>query len=301
MNFPDFPRPAPVPDFPGRSPTHCTPVGESLLSLNRMTIDVPRGSHECIRMPGEDAYVVLFQLHDHPAHDICLDGRMQRAAPTFGGALHIIHLESEPQAWLEAPVDTLFFHLPVSAIEEIAKQAGASWDGRLQSPLEWRTADPVVAQLQPLLMQTLTRPSPEHQLMHDHLMRGLGTHFVNTYGGLKRRRPVLRGGLAQRHERLAKEMLAAELDTTPSIVEVARACGLSPDHFTRAFKVSTNTTPREWLQQLRIDRAKHLLRTSSASLGEVATACGFADQSHLSRTFVRHAGIAPGAWRRSMA
>ncbi len=265
-----------------------------------MTVGVPHGAHECIRMEAEDAYVVLFQWCDHPAHDIRLDGRMQRTAPTFAGALHILHLESEPQAWLEEPADTLMFHLPVSAIDEMAEQAGASWSGRLQSPQEWRTPDPVVARLQPLLMQTLSGSSPEHQLMHDHLMRGLGTHFVSTYGELTRRLRMFRGGLTQRHERLAKEMLAADLDATPSIAEVARACSLSSDHFARAFKASTRCTPRDWLQQRRIDRAKHLLRTTDVPLSEISIACGFADQSHLSRTFVRHVGIAPGTWRRQM-
>ncbi|MGB5182647.1 MAG: AraC family transcriptional regulator, partial [Xanthobacteraceae bacterium] len=33
---------------------------------------------------------------------------------------------------------------------------------------------------------------------------------------------------------------------------------------------------------------------------DVALACGFADQSHLTRVFTRMVGVSPGAWRRAL-
>jgi AraC family transcriptional regulator len=55
--------------------------------------------------------------------------------------------------------------------------------------------------------------------------------------------------------------------------------------------------PYQWLQHRRMEKAKQLLEKSSAALSEIALDCGFADQSHFTRTFSRVAGVTrvPGA------
>jgi AraC-like DNA-binding protein len=58
--------------------------------------------------------------------------------------------------------------------------------------------------------------------------------------------------------------------------------------------------PHRWLLRHRIDRAKALLRGSEAPLAEIADACGFSDQSHLTRVFRSLTGTSPGAWRREV-
>lgn len=289
------------PVFPGRAPALVTLDHGSSLSVARFTPEISRGGHYVARMDPEDAYVVLFQLREHPPHDIRLDGRIQRTMPADRNSLHILDLASEPCGWLEQPVDTLMFHLPRSAIHGIAADAGAVWDGMLRPHVAWATPDPVVTRLHPLLLDRFAAPAPANQLLHDHLMRALGAHFMHTYGGLRPRRRVFRGGLAPGQERRAKELLSADLDRMVSIARVASECGLSPDHFSRAFKTSVGVAPHAWLLQRRIDRAKALLRSSHAPLAETASACGFADQSHLSRVFARHVGCTPGAWRRMQA
>jgi len=53
-----------------------------------------------------------------------------------------------------------------------------------------------------------------------------------------------------------------------------------------------------WLLQQRLGRARALI-AAGTPLSEAALACGFADQSHLNRHFVRCFGFTPGAWRRA--
>jgi AraC family transcriptional regulator len=50
----------------------------------------------------------------------------------------------------------------------------------------------------------------------------------------------------------------------------------------------------------RLQRACHLIITSSASLSEIALSVGFADQSHLCRVFKRAFGRSPYRWRRDL-
>ena len=90
-----------------------------------------------------------------------------------------------------------------------------------------------------------------------------------------------------------------DLDGDISVMVLARACGLSTKHFSRAFRQSTGLPPHQWLLQRRIDKAKQLLRDSRSPLAEVAADCGFADQSHFTRVFTRAVGISPGQWRRA--
>ncbi|WP_372016610.1 helix-turn-helix domain-containing protein [Pseudoxanthomonas sp. 10H] len=287
--------------LPGPAPVRVTPLQDSAFSATRFRIGRPRTGPHVVRMEAADAYVVLYQLCSHPVHDIRIDGRVVRSQPSTHGSLHVIDQAGDPCAWLEHPADTLMVHLPRPAVDALAREAGATWDGVLRAPVAWNTRDPVVSGLEPLLLDTLASTAPAHDLLHDQLMRTLGIHLVQAYGGLRQRRAVFRGGLAPWQERQAKERLSARLDQPVLIADVARAFGLSPDHFSRAFRVSTGMAPQAWLQRRRVEQAMHLLRSTASPLAGVATACGFSDQSHLSRVFARVVGCTPGAWRRAIA
>ncbi|WP_353744374.1 helix-turn-helix domain-containing protein [Roseovarius sp.] len=50
----------------------------------------------------------------------------------------------------------------------------------------------------------------------------------------------------------------------------------------------------------RVERAKELIRNGEP-LAQVAAACGFASQSHMTRAFRNGTGATPGAWRRALA
>jgi len=91
--------------------------------------------------------------------------------------------------------------------------------------------------------------------------------------------------------------MSANLKAAVSLNRLAAECGLSTQHFTRAFRVSTGTPPHRFLVRLRLERAKELLRTQALSLVDVAIFSGFADQSHFTRVFKAAIGVTPGTWR----
>jgi AraC family transcriptional regulator len=107
------------------------------------------------------------------------------------------------------------------------------------------------------------------------------------------------GGLAPWQVRRAMEILGANLDGVP-LKELAQECGLSVSHFSRAFRRTVGVAPHNWLLMRRIEVAKQKLRRSQLPLSDVALACGFADQSHMTRIFTRMVGTSPGAWRRAI-
>jgi AraC-like DNA-binding protein len=98
--------------------------------------------------------------------------------------------------------------------------------------------------------------------------------------------------------RKVTEFMRANLSETLRLSQLAAISGLSTSYFGRAFKGSTGLPPHRWHLNLRIERARTMLADASASLADVASATGFADQSHFTRVFSRIVGMSPGAWRR---
>jgi AraC-like DNA-binding protein len=74
------------------------------------------------------------------------------------------------------------------------------------------------------------------------------------------------------------------------------ATGLSRYSLARQYRLAFSMSPHQYLLGLRIRQARRLI-ASGASLAEVALDCGFADQSHLTRHFLRRIGLTPGQFR----
>ncbi|QCI63076.1 AraC family transcriptional regulator [Phreatobacter stygius] len=80
-----------------------------------------------------------------------------------------------------------------------------------------------------------------------------------------------------------------------SLADLARESGLSRFQVLRGFTRATGLTPHAYLVQRRIDLARRLIAGGTA-LAEAAAASGFADQSHMTRVFVRTYGVSPGGY-----
>ena len=107
--------------------------------------------------------------------------------------------------------------------------------------------------------------------------------------------------MEQRAEiRAVCDYLAANYARTVSLDALAKIACLSKYHLLRAFTKETGITPYCYLETIRIDRAKELLK-SGKSPAEVAQATGFSDQSHFSNAFKRMIGLTPGQFRRVFA
>ncbi|MBL0402699.1 AraC family transcriptional regulator [Microvirga aerilata] len=80
-----------------------------------------------------------------------------------------------------------------------------------------------------------------------------------------------------------------------SLSDLAQTCGLSRFQLLRGFGRATGLTPHAYLLQRRIQLARRLIATG-ASLADAALGSGFADQSHMTRVFVRTYGVSPAAY-----
>lgn len=112
------------------------------------------------------------------------------------------------------------------------------------------------------------------------------------------RKTHLRGGLSPAALRRVQVFVEANLDRTIHLTDLAGRAELSLYHFARAFRTSAGMTPRAFVEQRRIERAKHLMDQSEQSLAEIAVESGFGTQSRLTTTFKRRTGFTPAEYRR---
>ena len=82
-----------------------------------------------------------------------------------------------------------------------------------------------------------------------------------------------------------------------NLAEVARHCCVSEGHLSRLFHHATGLTFREYLTQVRIERAKSLLIHSGKSVTEIAYESGFQSLSQFHRVFRKAYGASPGEMR----
>jgi AraC-like DNA-binding protein len=109
-------------------------------------------------------------------------------------------------------------------------------------------------------------------------------------------RPHCEGHLLLPHRiGIAKCLIDDDPAATITLAVLARASGLSRFQVLRGFVRATGLTPHAYLVQRRIDLARRLIARRS-TLAEASAAAGFADQSHMTRIFVRKYGITPGAY-----
>ena len=85
---------------------------------------------------------------------------------------------------------------------------------------------------------------------------------------------------------------------SPNVCEVARAARISPNQLLRRFRLELGLSVKDYIARVQTTVAQRLLWESDVKLQEVAELTGFCDASHLSRVFVRHIGVRPGAYRR---
>jgi AraC family transcriptional regulator len=95
----------------------------------------------------------------------------------------------------------------------------------------------------------------------------------------------------------AQDFLHAHYSEGFSVSDIAEAVGAHPSHLARLFRRHYGCTVGEYVRRLRVEFACRELSKAGLTLAEIATAAGFYDQAHFSRTFKRLTGMTPAAYR----
>ncbi|MFY9424306.1 MAG: helix-turn-helix transcriptional regulator, partial [Bacillota bacterium] len=79
---------------------------------------------------------------------------------------------------------------------------------------------------------------------------------------------------------------------------VAEAVHVSPFYLSHLFRDELGTTFVSYLTEVRLDKAKKLLKDTQLTIAEIAEKVGYSDASYFSRVFKKHVKVTPGRFRR---
>ena len=97
----------------------------------------------------------------------------------------------------------------------------------------------------------------------------------------------------------AMHYIKAEYARKLTLEDVASVVYISPSYLSKLFNSETGQSFKDYLNDVRIDESKKLLKSTRMSLLEISNAVGFFDQSYFSRVFKLRTGMSPKDWRRN--
>ena len=131
------------------------------------------------------------------------------------------------------------------------------------------------------------------------------TETAHLRGELRHRLPGLpesavQPGLGSHAQKLVKAMLdyVHQHGHRPiSLDDLASAMKMNASYLSALFSQTTGVTFHQFLEEVRLSKAKALLRDPGIRVGEVACAAGYACPDSFRHAFKAHEGLSPEAWR----
>ncbi|MUL84324.1 helix-turn-helix transcriptional regulator [Mycobacterium sp. CBMA247] len=157
--------------------------------------------------------------------------------------------------------------------------------------------DPLLHLLIERIASTAARTDVVARLLRESLADGLRLHILDIYGE-QSPAPQPAGRVLDRvaQQRLV-DFLREALDDEIDLPTLAGLVGMKVDAFRRAFARTFNTTPYQYVLDMRIEKSKSLLTTTTLPMTEISVAVGFSSPSHFATTFKQRVGVTPTAYR----
>ena len=209
--------------------------------------------------------------------------------------------ESRLRSLSAVPTQILNLYLNRELVSQVAEELVGVELARLELVDQVGLRDPLLSQVAFALWRELDQPAPAGSLYAQSAAQLLAAHLVRHYSGSHARLravPPPPQGLTERQVQHLREYIREHLSEPLSLEALAQQVGFSPFHFARVFRQALLVSPHQFVLRQRLERARQLLEQTDLPLVQVAGACGFAHQSHLTQVFKEQVGCTPRAYRR---
>jgi AraC family transcriptional regulator len=261
---------------------------------------------------------MLFQEYHHPGHEV----------PEYVMRQHMILIRITPGLTQESRLDGRLYHrIQEDSGETLIVPAGVSnatvWTGeaeflrltispqflseivhesidpdRIELIPQFAAFDPLIHQIGLSLKADLEAGCPTGRLFGESAATMLAARLLQQHSARTPKLASDENGLSSYTLRQVLDYIRSNLSQDLSIADLAQVAGMSPYYFLRLFKQSMHFTPRQYIIQMRIDRAKELLRSRELSIADIALQCGFSNQSHFTNVFRQITKTTPKIYQR---
>ncbi len=228
------------------------------------------------------------------------EGRWSHAECRPGDMSLLTRSQNSHWHWT-SEIDVRHAYLPEALVSGIAADMldRPISDVRLHDLLNVR--DPAVSGIVDAIAAEASTSACGGALVAEALGTQLAVHLLRKYASVSCRDSKPMGGLSPALCRRVSDYVDTHLHEQVTLEALAREAGLGVWSFSRRFRHSFGEAPHAWIIGRRIARAQQLLAQGTLPVKAVASACGFADQAHMTRVMQQKLGTTPGALRRRTA
>lgn len=158
--------------------------------------------------------------------------------------------------------------------------------------------DPVISHAMTTIMNETSVPSAGGQLMIDAAAQQIAIAILRRNINRPPQRETVRM-LSSMELQRAIDFIEDQIEENKGLDALSKNVGMSMYAFAHAFKESVGVSPHQFLIQRRITRAQGLLARGKDTIADIAYACGFSSQAHMTNIFAKHVGISPAKYRKS--
>lgn len=213
------------------------------------------------------------------------------------GSVHVLPARTEARIRAEGNQDMVFLALPPGLQAEALDEGGARADDIVRNNTDYFHD----AQLVRLLLGVWAGS----RLASQAAVLKVDALLLSVLGRLLDRasRKVIAptAPLSPRQVRTLDALIDARLDGQLRLADLGAELGLTQFHFARAFRAATGQSPHQYVLARRVARAQAMIAARGVPLAEIAFACGFASQAHMTDVFRNRLGVTPGRYRQDIA
>lgn len=198
------------------------------------------------------------------------------------------------------PLQMLHLQLNNDMFARVAEEVAGRDPAQLELVARSGFQDPLLKQIGLAIWQELEQDTPGGKLYVQTAAQMLAVHLLRHYTEPARGIREIDEATQRltRHQiKRVTDFILAHLGQDLSLDMLALQIGFSAYHFARLFRQTTGESPHQFVLRLRSEQAQRLLKETNEPLAQIALACGFANQSHLTLVFKRLFGVTPRAYR----
>ncbi|MDJ0703007.1 MAG: AraC family transcriptional regulator [Leptolyngbyaceae cyanobacterium MO_188.B28] len=249
--------------------------------------------------PSYNKHLLCFQFNPG-TRQVTRIGNKEYDGPTKSGSVFLLPAYT-PAFWhFETTDEALIFTIEPSLLHRVALENDHPKADYLELRNILYTQDPKLARFAADFLHEMQTEGFGGKIYLESISNLFLIHLLRQYCTVEGKFKRYEGGLSKYKLDKVLAYIHTYQSSDISLEAIAQQAGLSKYYFSQMFKQSIGVSPYQYVLQLRVEKAKTLLKQTQMSITDIALECGFANQSHLSRHFRMRMGVSPKMYRNQL-